>query len=94
MRPVADPDEQRGLVEPDRVTAFDGCGSGNASDDGDPRAFERRDHCLRLAAPAVLARPQEDGALAPDEGRVIGVDRVRVARIVLGDDNLGAGVLQ
>ena len=42
----------------------------------------------------LLAGPQERGAAVADEHRVVDVDRVGVAGVVLGDDHLGACSLE
>ena len=94
VRPVAVADEKRSLVEPDRVAALgdrrlcDLVGHGNAG------VAERRRHGVRLAPPPLLARPQTDDSLVPDQHRVVDVDRVRVAGIVERDDDLGARLLE
>ena len=49
---------------------------------------------LRLPRRPSLPGEQEHRSLAADEGRVVGVDRVRVAGIVLRDDDLRACLLQ
>ena len=40
---------------------------------------------------ASLPGRSERGAVVADEHRVVDVDRVGIARVVLGDDHLGAG---
>ena len=94
VRPVADPDEQRLLVEPHRVAALDGRGQVDPRRDRHARRLERPGGGLRLPAAAFLPRLEQHGAVATDEGGVVGVDRVGVARVVLGDDDLGARLLE
>ncbi len=90
VRPVADSDQQRPLVEPERVATFDRRGLLEASDERHPRSLEGRSERVRLRAAPFLARPEKDGAIGSDEHRVVHVDRVRIAGVVVGHDDLGA----
>ena len=95
VRAVAVPDEQRLVVEPDRVAALDGGGRGRSRPTtGTPAASSARDDRLGLAASSLLAGREQHRAVVADEDRVVDVDRVGVAGVVLGDDDLGARGLE
>ncbi len=82
VRAVADADEQRPLVEPDRIAAL---GEGRCLElacHRYPRRFERRDHRRRLAAAPFLPGSQEYRAGSSYENRVVHVDGVGVPGIV------------
>jgi hypothetical protein len=90
VRAVAAADEERVVVEPERVAAVDRPRRLDPGGDGDAGAREGGLERGRLAEAPVLARPQEDGALVADEDGVVGVDGVGVPRLPLRDDDLGA----
>ena len=94
VRAVADADEQRPLVQPDRVAPFDAHGLGELGRDRHVRRDERGGDRVGLAAPALLARTQEHRALVADEHGVVHVHRVRVARVVARHDDLGTRRLE
>ena len=91
IRSVADPDEKRALVEPDRVPTLgehrlvESCRNGNVG------VGERGRDRARLAAPSFLPGPQQHRPRRTDQHRVVDVDRVRIAGVVPRDDDLGAG---
>ncbi len=90
IRPVAEPDEERALVQPDRVSALRERRRLETPSDRDARFGEVSGHRSGLAAPSLLARSQEDGAGIGDDGRVVRVDRVRVRPVRgLAEDDLG-----
>ena len=89
-RAVAMADEERVVIEPDRVASLDRCGSGHGRGDRHSGGFEAQADARRLAEAALLARPEKRCATVTDEHRVVDVDRIRVARVVLRDDHLGA----
>ncbi len=90
VRSIADSDQQRPLVQPERVATFDRRGLVESSDYRHTRSFERRNERVRLRAAPFLARPEKDGAIGSDEHRVVHVDRVRIAGVVVRHDDLGA----
>ncbi len=68
-------------------------------DPGNPDAIYTYDPTLVGRDGAVLLRPgkegrrgEEHGTVPADEGRIVRVDRVGVARVVLRDDDLGAAL--
>ena len=91
---VAVTDKQRLSVEPDGVAALGGGGRGDPGCDRHPGRLEPNGNRLGLALASRLAGAKEGGALVTDQHRVVHVDRVGVASIVLGDDHLGAGSLE
>ena len=91
VRPVAATDEQRALVEPERVAALRGRRRLEPREHGYARAHEIPLHRRGLAAPALLARAQQQRAAVGDDRRIVGVDRIRIARQRLGEDDLGTG---
>ena len=93
-RAVAVADEQRLAVEPDGVAAFRRRRCAMREATGTPACLKAAPMPVRLAETSFLPGSEQDRALVPDEGRVVRVDRVRVAGIVLRDDHLGAGVLE
>ena len=80
VRAVAAADEQGLAVEPERVAAVDRAGRLDPSGDRDAGLREIVLERRRLAQPLVLARAEQHGAALADEQRVVGVDRVGVAR--------------
>ncbi len=62
-RAIADPDEQRPLVEPDRVAALDRRRQLDPPDDRHACPLERRDGRLGLAPPSFLPGEQQHGAV-------------------------------
>ena len=85
-------DEERALVEPR-------CRRPRRT----PARRARRQRHVGCASDEAIAsgsrrpppsRAQEHGAVRADEHRVVDVDRVRIARVVVGDDDLGAGRLE
>ena len=88
VRAVADPHEQRRLVEPERVPSFREHRRAQLGHDRDSGRLERGAERGRLAAPRLLAGAEQDGALAPDEDGVVRVDGIRVAGVVPRDDDL------
>ena len=93
VRPIAAPDEQSSLVEPDRVASLRRRGRHESSPDRQAGLDEVRRHHLHLTAAAFLARPQHHGAVVGDERGVVDVNRIGVERVGgSGDDYLGAGV--
>ena len=91
VRPVPVPDEERALVQPDGVPALRERRRFETPGDRDARLDEVGGHRVRLAAPSLLARPQEDRAGVGDDRRVVRVDRVRVGPVRgLAEDDLGA----
>jgi selenide, water dikinase len=95
VRPIADADEQRALVEPDRVSSFNGGGRLQAGCEGNAGLDEIGRHRFDLGSPPFFARTQKEHALVGDERRVVDVDRVGAHRDRgLGEDHLCAGVLE
>ncbi len=94
VRAVAASDEERVVVEPERVAAVDRSRRLDSPRDGDACAGEVGLEGARLAEPPVLAGPEEHGTVVADKQRVVRVDGVRVARLAVGDDHLGAGLLE
>ena len=93
VRPVAAPDEERALVEPEAVSALGQSRSLKARCDGHARFDEVRAEHLDLASPPLLARPEEHCALVRHERGVVDVDRIRIEPLRgLGDDDLGSGI--
>ena len=90
VRAVAAADEECVAVEPERVAAVDRPGRLDPRRDRHARPLEVGLEGARLAQPPLLAGPEEHGSLLAHEQRVVGVDRVRVARLAVGDDHLGA----
>ena len=78
VRPIAASDEERALVEPERVTALGRFRALDSRGDRHARLDEVRADHLDLAAPSFLTRPEEQRALVGDERRVVDVDRVRI----------------
>ena len=78
VRPVAPSDEERLLVEPDRVAAFRERRRVEPPGDRDSCFHEVGGHCLRLGPPLLLAGPKENGAGVRDDGGVVGIDRIGV----------------
>ncbi len=94
IRPVADADEERLLVEPDRVAAFGEGGVRELGCDGDVGGGERFRDGVGLVPPPLLPRPEEHCALASHEHGVVDVHRVRVARVVARHDDLRSCALE
>jgi selenide, water dikinase len=95
VRPVATADEQRALVEPDRVPALDGRGKAQLAGEGHARLHEVDAHLLRFAAPSFLAGHEEHGARIGYERGIVGVDGIRVrAAAGLAEDDLRACFLE
>ena len=90
-RAVAVPDEERVVVEPDRVSSLDSRGSVHPRGDRDPSRLEALADASRLSPASLLSWPQQGCPIVADEHRVVDVDRVGIARVVPGDDHLGAG---
>ena len=95
VRAVAAADEERALVEPDRVAALDRPGRLDPRGDGNAGALEVGDERVGLAEPAGLAGPEEDGAAR----RRRAAGRRRRSRrgcpaSPCGDDDLRAGLLE
>ena len=88
---VAVADEQRVVVEPDGVAALDRGRRRHPRCHRDASSLEARADAVGLAEPPFLAGPEQRRAVVADEHRVVDVDRIGVAGIVLGDDDLGAG---
>ena len=87
---IAVADEQGVVVEPDRVASFGGRGRTHPRRNGHAGGFERRGDGIGLVQPHVLAGAQQRRARVADEHGVVNVDRVRVARVVLGHDHIRA----
>ena len=94
VRPVADADEERALVEPDGIAALGAHRVCELGSHGHVGRRERRRDRGRLASPLLLAGPEEHSAPRADQHRVVDVDRVWIARVVPGDHDLGAGRLE
>ena len=94
VRPVAAPDEERLRIEPERVAAVDRPGPHDHAHNRNAGALEVDLQRERLAEAPVLARAEEHGALLAHEHRVVGVDRVGVPALALGDDHLRARTLE
>src|SRR4029079_949636 len=82
----------RRVVQPDGVATLDGDRPVDAAHDGDSGRLESRDGRLGLVPPPLLAGREQARAVASDEGRVVRVDRIGIAGVVLGYDDLGAGI--
>src|SRR6266536_5454719 len=92
VRPVAEPHEQRSLVEPDQIAALGEGRRVKPSGDRNSRPRELDAERLGLGAAPWLPGPEQHGALVRDQHRVEDVDRVRVAlHGRLGEDDLGPG---
>ena len=87
---VAVADEQRVVVEPDGVAALDRGRRRHPRGDRNAGRLEARADAVGLAEPPFLAGAEQRRAAVSDEHRVVDVDRVGIAGIVLGDDHLGA----
>ena len=95
VRPVAEADDQRPLVEPERVTALGKRGRGQLGGNRDAGRLEVGPQRLDLAPSGLLSRPQEDRARVRDERGIEDVNRVGVpVGDLRGDDDLGSGLLQ
>ena len=84
-------DEQRVVIEPDGVAALDRRRRRHPRGDRDAGRLEARADAVGLAEPPFLAGPEQRRTVVADEHRVVDVDRVGIAGIVLGDDHLGPG---
>jgi selenide, water dikinase len=73
-------DEKRALVEPECVTSFRRRRGCEARGDRHAETLELDAHHVGLGQPAGLSRTQEQRAAVAHERRIIGVERVRVAR--------------
>ena len=87
---VAVADEQRVVIEPHGVAALDRRRRRHPRGNRNAGVLEARADAVRLAEPPFLAGPEQRRAVVSDENRVVDVDRVGIAGIVLGDDHLGA----
>ena len=94
VRPVAAPDQERLRVEPERVAAVDRPGPLDLRHNRNAGALEVGLQRERLAEAPILARAEEHRALLADEHRVVGVDRVGIPALALGEDHLRARVLE
>ena len=94
IRPVAATDQERLGVEPERVAAVDRPRPPDHAHDRNAGALEGGLQRKRLAEASVLARAEEHRARLADEHRVVGVDRVGVSALALGDDHLRARALE
>ena len=92
VRPVAETDEQRSLVEPDQVAALGARGLVEARRHRHARPREIETERFRFAASTRLPGPKQDRAVVCDQRRVVDVDRVGIVlHGRLGQDNLGSG---
>ena len=78
---VGSTDDERLLVQPERVAAFQRAGAVNAGQDGNAKGEQCLCQRLLLAAPECLAHPADDGALARDERGVEDKGRIKVGRL-------------
>ena len=93
VRSVAETDDERLLVEPERVPALGQRRFCELGRDWHPGRREVRAHHRDLAAPLDLPRAEQDRSLACDQGWVVDVDRVEIAvRGARGDHHLGSGL--
>jgi selenide, water dikinase len=91
VRPVAQSDEERALVQPDDVSALGERRGLEPPRDRNARLDEVGCHRIRLPTPPLLARAQEDGAGVGDDGRIVGVDGVGIGPVRRFTENdLGA----
>ncbi len=92
---VPEPDQERPLVEPERVTALGGRRSLEPGDDRDRRLDEVRGHGRDLPAPSLLAGAEQDRAAVGDDRRVVHVDRIRAdTQRRTGHDHFGSRIGQ
>ncbi len=95
VRPVASADEQRALVEPDRVAALGGRGEAQLAGQGHACLHEVDAHLLGFAAATFLAGHEEHGARIGDEGGIVRVDGVRIrAAAGLTENDFRASLLE
>ena len=77
------------MVEPDRVSPLGGGGGIHPRRNRNAGRLEAHADAYRLAEAAFLAGSQQHRAVVADEHRVVHVDGIGIAGIVLGDDHLG-----
>ena len=92
VRAVRATDEQRRVVEPDRVSAFCVLAFRERPRDRESGCLEIGPHRVRLASSLRFPRVEEDRAPARrDEHRVVHVDRVEIPGLPAGLDHVRAG---
>src|SRR5207244_4806637 len=90
VRPVSAADEERPLVEPQRVATLGERGRLEPRRDRHAGALQIAAQRLRLAAAELLARAEQDRARVGDERGIVCVDRVeRAGQRLLRVDELG-----
>src|SRR5204862_1693182 len=94
VRAVADADDERALVQPERVSALRQGRWLEPGRDGDSRTLEVACHRVDLSPPPLLAGAEEDGSALSDDRGVVDVHGVRVSFDRIGDDDLRTGGLE